>query len=135
MSLYKNCIGGKTGYTMAAGRCLVPAAVKNGLTLIAVTMNDRNDWQDHAAMYNYGFDNHTMRVLDDTDFYLEVVSSDDCGGVIVSPDEFHSIRRKIKLDNFVYAPVKKGCNLGTIEYYLKGKRIAKHKLYAMNNSI
>ena len=96
-------------------------------------------------MYNYGFDNHAMRVLDDTDFYLEVpvvggeedsviVSSDDCGGVIVSPDEFHSIRRKIKLENFVYAPIKKGRNLGTIEYFLKGKRIAKHRLYAMNNS-
>ena len=68
LSLYEHCIGGKTGYTMASGRCLVSAAQKDGLTLIAVTMNDRDDWRDHAAMYNYGFDNHVMRALDDSDF-------------------------------------------------------------------
>ncbi|MCR5653164.1 MAG: D-alanyl-D-alanine carboxypeptidase [Ruminococcus sp.] len=145
LSLYKYCIGGKTGYTMAAGRCLVSAAVKDGLTLIAVTMNDRNDWQDHAALYNRGFSNHAMRVLDDTDFYLDVpvvggtedsviVSSEDCGGVVVSPADFHKIKRRIRLDNFLYSPIKKGQTLGTIEYFLKGQKIAKHKLYAMNNS-
>ena len=146
LSLYQYCVGGKTGYTMAAGRCLVSAAVKDGLTLIAVTMNDRNDWQDHAAMYNYGFQNHSVRVLDDTDFYLEVpvvggseesviASSDDCGGVVVSPEDFHKIRREIRMDNFIYAPVKKGQKLGTVDYYLNHKKVAEHTLYAMNNSI
>lgn len=52
---YEGLIGVKTGYTLLAGRCLVTAARRNGMTLIAVTLNDRNDWQDHTALLDYGF--------------------------------------------------------------------------------
>ena len=48
-------IGMKTGYTMAAGRTLVTCAVRNGRTLVAVTLQDGNDWADHATLYDYGF--------------------------------------------------------------------------------
>lgn len=48
-------IGVKTGYTDAAGRCLVSACRREGRTLICVTLNDRNDWADHEALYDYGF--------------------------------------------------------------------------------
>ncbi|MBE6639060.1 MAG: D-alanyl-D-alanine carboxypeptidase [Ruminococcaceae bacterium] len=53
---YSNCVGGKTGYTMRCGRCLVTAAQKDGHTLIAVTLNDRSDWSDHVRLYEYGFE-------------------------------------------------------------------------------
>lgn len=52
----EGCIGLKTGYTMAAGRTLVTCAVRDGRTLVAVTLNDGNDWADHKALYEYGFD-------------------------------------------------------------------------------
>ncbi|MBR5362047.1 MAG: D-alanyl-D-alanine carboxypeptidase [Oscillospiraceae bacterium] len=48
-------IGVKTGFTDAAGRCLVSAARRQERTLICVTLNDRNDWSDHEALYDYGF--------------------------------------------------------------------------------
>lgn len=48
-------IGVKTGYTKAAGRCLVSAAERNGATLICVTLNDPNDWQDHQSLYDQAF--------------------------------------------------------------------------------
>ena len=48
-------LGVKTGYTLAAGRTLVSAAQRNGRTLIAVTLRDRDDWNDHTALYEYGF--------------------------------------------------------------------------------
>lgn len=44
-------IGVKTGFTKAAGRCLVTAAERKGVRLICVTLNDGNDWADHAALY------------------------------------------------------------------------------------
>jgi len=47
--------GVKTGYTKAAGRCLVSAAERKGVTLICVTLNDGNDWQDHADLYDACF--------------------------------------------------------------------------------
>jgi D-alanyl-D-alanine carboxypeptidase (penicillin-binding protein 5/6) len=54
---YDGCIGVKTGYTKKTGRCLVSAAEKDGVTLIAVTLNAPNDWQDHEKMLDYGFEN------------------------------------------------------------------------------
>ena len=48
-------IGVKTGFTDAAGRCLVSAATRNGRTLICVTLFDRDDWNDHEKLYDYGF--------------------------------------------------------------------------------
>ncbi|WP_091494982.1 serine hydrolase [Amphibacillus marinus] len=55
-SYYEDAIGGKTGYTRAAGRTFVSVAERDGIQLIAVTINDPNDWQDHMSLYNWGFD-------------------------------------------------------------------------------
>lgn len=52
---YQGCIGLKTGYTEKAGRTLVSAAEREGMTLICVTLSDPNDWADHAALFDYGF--------------------------------------------------------------------------------
>lgn len=49
------CIGMKTGYTMAAGRTLVSCVQRSDGRLVAVTLQDGNDWVDHAAMYEEGF--------------------------------------------------------------------------------
>ena len=57
---YEGCVGMKTGYTELAGRTLVSAARRDDMTLIAVTLNDPNDWADHKAMYDYGFANYHM---------------------------------------------------------------------------
>ena len=147
LSTYGYCIGGKTGYTSKAGRCLVTAAEKDGLTLIAVTMNDKNDWSDHTAMYNYGFENYRMRELDDSDFYLDVdtvggksdkttVAGNGVSSVVVKASDFTRIKRHIYMDNFLYAPLKKGDIVGKIVYTLNGKKTAVHKLSVVmdNNS-
>lgn len=52
---YEGCTGVKTGYTRAAGRILVSCAGRDGHTLIVVTINDPNDWSDHARLLDYGF--------------------------------------------------------------------------------
>ncbi|KHE72609.1 D-alanyl-D-alanine carboxypeptidase [Halobacillus sp. BBL2006] len=49
--------GGKTGFTKKAGRTLVSSAEKDGLQLIAVTLNAPDDWNDHINMYEWGFKN------------------------------------------------------------------------------
>ena len=55
------CLGLKTGYTKAAGRTLVSCAEKNGQRLIAVTLQDGNDWADHRSLYEYGFSAYPAR--------------------------------------------------------------------------
>ena len=60
---YEGCMGVKTGYTMTAGRTLVSAAERNGQTLIAVTLKDSRDWEDHKALLDYGFSAFPRSVL------------------------------------------------------------------------
>ena len=61
--LCPGCIGVKTGYTRAAGRLLVSAAERMGRTLICVTVNDPNDWQDHMALYDWAFGGYEIRTV------------------------------------------------------------------------
>lgn len=63
LSSCEGCIGVKTGYTKSTGRCLVSAAERNGMTFIAVTLGDPNDWRDHTAMLDYAFSECTPREI------------------------------------------------------------------------
>ena len=49
------CIGMKTGYTGDAGRTLVTCVRRSGHLLVAVTLQDGNDWADHRALYEESF--------------------------------------------------------------------------------
>ena len=57
----EGCLGLKTGYTKAAGRTLVTCAERNGQRLVAVTLQDGNDWADHCALFDYGFSAYPIR--------------------------------------------------------------------------
>ncbi len=61
LSMEEGCIGLKTGYTRAAGRTLVTCAERNGQRLVAVTLQDGNDWADHQSLYDYGFTTYPAR--------------------------------------------------------------------------
>ncbi len=52
---YADTIGIKTGFTKKSGRCLVSAAERDGVFLVAVTLNAPSDWNDHITMFEYGF--------------------------------------------------------------------------------
>lgn len=52
---YPDSIGVKTGFTKKSGRCLVSAARRGGITLVAVTLNAPDDWADHKELLDYGF--------------------------------------------------------------------------------
>lgn len=55
LTRYEGAIGLKTGFTKKTGRCLVSAAQRDGMTLVAVTLNAPDDWRDHTALLDYGF--------------------------------------------------------------------------------
>ena len=133
LRMYDSCIGGKTGYTDKSGRCLVTAAVRDGLTLIAVTLNDRDDWDDHIAMYECGFENYSiLETKGDCPESINVVGglADSVGLAVegASPIVIRSsypddIERKVFLPSFAYAPIKSGDTAGRIIYYHGGERI------------
>lgn len=63
LRLYEGADGVKTGYTKIARRCLVSSATRNGQQLVAVTINDGDDWNDHRKLLDYGFNNYPQQTL------------------------------------------------------------------------
>lgn len=52
---YEYTTGGKTGFTEKARRTLVTTASKDGVNLVAVTLNDGNDFADHKSLFKEAF--------------------------------------------------------------------------------
>ncbi|MHA0855500.1 D-alanyl-D-alanine carboxypeptidase family protein [Paenibacillus sp. CMAA1364] len=63
LRFYEGADGVKTGYTKKALRCLVSSATRNGQQLVAVTINDGDDWNDHRRMLDYGFTNYPLEEI------------------------------------------------------------------------
>ncbi|MCA0985838.1 D-alanyl-D-alanine carboxypeptidase family protein [Guptibacillus algicola] len=61
--LYSDSTGGKTGYTKRAKRTLVSTAERDGMSLIAVTLNAPSDWNDHISMFNWGYENYELTMI------------------------------------------------------------------------
>ena len=55
LKTYPGFNGIKTGYTDAAGDCLVAGANRKGVQLIAVLLNDDYRWTDATKLLDYGF--------------------------------------------------------------------------------
>lgn len=55
LATFTGANGVKTGYTEAAGDCLVAAANRKGVELIAVVLNSDQRWEDAARLLDYGF--------------------------------------------------------------------------------
>jgi len=65
LSRYEGAIGMKTGFTKKTGRCLVSAAQRDGLCLIAVTLSAPDDWNDHTRLLDLGFESYERVTLFD----------------------------------------------------------------------
>lgn len=56
LTLYEGGIGVKTGYTKIAGRCLVSAAERNGMTVICVVLNCPNTYERSISLLDDAFE-------------------------------------------------------------------------------
>ncbi len=141
LSMYDGCTGVKTGFTDKSGRCLVSSAEKNGIRLIAVTLSDPNDWDDHMKMMDYGFSQLVNYRIDDSGFTAKLpvvgglresvdVKGSTGNNLVLSAEDSMGINRVVVLPKFVYAPVEKGQVLGTVHYVLNGKSVASTEIVA-----
>ena len=135
---YEGCVGMKTGYTELAGRTLVSAATRNGQTLVCVTLNDSNDWNDHEALLDYGFETYPAKVLCSEG---EGFGSVPVKGSLIPALEAIAARKisyplqvgekvefKIELTQSVQAPVQTESVVGTVVWTLNGEVIAQTEL-------
>lgn len=125
LRMYEGCIGVKTGFTKKSGRCLVTAAEREGVKLIAVTLNAPNDWNDHKIMLDYGFDKterfpvilkgmtvNSVAVTDGTMQSVDLISADDFYITENKDEKLKNITVECQIPSRVSAPVKKGEVIG-----------------------
>lgn len=130
LSLYPDAVGLKTGFTKKAGRCLVSAAVRDGVTLVAVTLHAPDDWDDHAALFDYGFAQRKAVSYPATELPalplvggaerevpLQFELPDDR---VVPTQSEETMEVTVRLPRFLFAPLKEGEVVGTVEYRCNG---------------
>lgn len=138
LSRYEGACGVKTGFTDNARRCLVSAAERDGVTLIAVTLNAGDDWNDHTKMLDYGFSQVKAYPMETgCSSAVNIVGTGESVGVYANastlalkPEQRPKITRRVLLPQMVYGGVKKGQQLGSIEFLLDGRVVKTVPLYA-----
>ncbi len=141
LSRYEGAIGVKTGFTKKSGRCLVSAAERQGLTLIAVTLSAPDDWNDHAALLDYGFDRYEQEsIADEGDISLPLsVVGGHTDFVVVENSlplsallsrSHGEITYRIEAPHILYAPILRGTEVGCIVYSVDGVDVAQSPLVA-----
>lgn len=121
------CIGGKTGYTDAAGRILVSCARRGETELICVTISDPDDWNDHRRLYDNAFEKYRfIPALDERHSRIEVISgmseyvtlAPETAGVLANADS--EVHTEVFLPAFVFAPVRAGERAGEVRITVDG---------------
>lgn len=143
---YKYAVGIKTGYTRKAGYCLVSAARKGDILLIATTLNSKtqdSSFSSAQRIFEYGFygfkyfpvaKKGQTKARVDVPFSFEKMNLalDDNFGVLVGKKS--KINTKILLRKELALPIRKGSILGRIEVFEEGKLIATKPLKAQRNA-
>lgn len=126
LDMYDGCIGVKTGYTQATGRCLVSAAERDGMLFIAVTLDDSNDWSDHTEMLDYAFSQHYPKYVVSKDQVVKTASVDGEKYKFVYDSDFivplqNGQRADLKIvnhmENELTRPINQGEKVGWSEIY------------------
>lgn len=127
--LCDGCFGGKTGYTIAAGRSLVSFTERDGMRLICVTISDPDDWNTHVALYNWGYDNYKYESISlPSEQKLMVISGLKEQVSVSIAENINVLLPKtaayccsIELPLFAYAPVIKDEVVGTLSVSYNGE--------------
>ena len=143
--LYEGASGGKTGYTRAAGYCLISTAQRSGVRLLAVALGcdgalnaqieDYYNFIDSRALYDWGFNNFSYRTLlsaNEVVERLEVALADGESVAMLRPAEDvrallpndipdEAVRREVAIySTELTAPLAAGTVLGEIRISADG---------------
>ena len=143
--LYEGGNGVKTGYTDAAGRCLVSGAKEKGLQLVAVVLDSVYMWNDSIALLDYGFDQvqpeeilRKGQVVGSVPvgFFqgeLEVKAARDFSIATLKGGQKVKYDQKIEVLDSLEAPIKEGTKVGRLVLTREGKEVGAVDLLAAQN--
>ena len=128
--------GVKTGFTKPAGRCLVSAAKRGNMQLVAVVLNCGGMFPESMALLDYGFSAVTMQPLvkkgelianipveGGAEKSLELRASRDIMVPLLG-GELERLETKLDCAK-LKAPVKKGSAVAALTFALEGKTLAR----------
>jgi len=138
---YEGGNGVKTGFTKAAGRCLVFSAEREGHTIVGVVLNAPDMWNDAMRYLDHGFDRYqwkefvkagegirSVAVIKGMKNSLEAVAKDGILLPVAGADEKPELR--VVCSPALQAPVMQGETIGMLEAWLDGRCLAKTSLIA-----
>lgn len=133
LNQYEGAVGVKTGFTKTAGRCLVSAAQRDGVTLICVTLSCPDDWATHRALLDEAFASLTS-----TELSGALPTTLAVGGgveaevplrtaaplsVVLRGEESGRVQVEVALERFLLAPVEEGRTVGEVRVTLDGAEL------------
>jgi len=138
--------GVKTGFTDAAGYCLVASALRNDMRLISVVMGANSPnarANENQNLLNYGFrffESHKLyqgktslaeaRIWKGDTKNIPLGLAEDLYAS-VPRGHYNDLKAALIIDKKITAPVKEGTKLGTVNVTLKDEVIASKDLIAM----
>lgn len=142
---FDGAIGVKTGFTDDAGRCLVSAAKRDGMTIVCVVLNCGPMFEESAVLLENAFNDY--KLYDLTKGYKipnEIVVDDGrsekvmigTGGSFYYPlktDELEKIKYEYFIDEKVQAPVSKGDEIGQIKIFLDKNLLFSEKIFTIED--
>lgn len=140
LRMSEDVIGVKTGFTKHSGRCLVSAAERDGVCVIAVTLNAPDDWRDHTFLHEIGFAQyHVEHLAEAGQFTYEIpCPTAENGSVTVTNTDSLSVCLKngtevtysAEAPHLQMPPVTVGDVLGRVVFTADGKILGEIPLYA-----
>lgn len=149
---YKFATGIKTGYTVKAGHTLISSASKDGIELLAVSMNSKisvgklQTYNDSVNLFDYAFKNykiiHPVKTgslikqfsvkNSKNDIQLQVGAQTDVSFLApIGSENYYTVNEVINKN--ITAPISKNSVVGHVEYLVDGKVIGKTNIVALNN--
>lgn len=143
---YTGAIGVKTGFTKKSGRCLVSAALREGVTLVCVTLGAADDWNLHKQALDAGF--AAVKRYAVSSFLAEEYSVPVTGGtrsavrveleeekfLSLTGEEAERVLLSVKLSPLEAAPVSAGQVLGEVTLSLDEAELASVPLVSGQDS-
>jgi D-alanyl-D-alanine carboxypeptidase (penicillin-binding protein 5/6) len=140
--------GVKTGFTDAAGYCLVASALRNDMRLISVVMGASSPnarANENQNLLNYGFrffEEHKLykgktslaeaRIWKGDTKNLQIGLAEDLS-VTIPRRRYADLKAVITLDKKITAPIKEGAKVGSVNVTLKDEPIANKDLIALKS--
>ena len=126
---YKNCIGGKNGYTPKAGKSLVSYAKNNNMILTIVSLDDSNIYENHERLYKRYFSKYKKYlIIDKNNFNIPNINKNyyikESFSYLLLEDEIDKITTFIE----IFPEVKK-YKVGKVIINLDNKKIGELDIY------